>query len=110
MPVSFELEGQQFTALNGGPQFKFTEAVSFTVSCNDQAEVDYYWDCLSEGGEPRQCGWVKDRFGLFWQITPVRLIELMNDPDPDVAARVATTMMSMEKFDIARIERAAKGT
>jgi len=109
LTVSFELEGLQFTALNGGSQFRFTEAVSFTVSCNDQAEVDYYWDCLSEDGEPRQCGWVKDRFGLFWQITPVRLIELMNDPDPDIAARVATTMMSMDKFDIAGIERAAKG-
>jgi predicted 3-demethylubiquinone-9 3-methyltransferase (glyoxalase superfamily) len=82
MTASFELEGQPFTALNGGPHFKFTEAISFVVSCKTQAEVDELWDKLSEGGQTQQCGWLKDKFGLSWQITPVALMELMSDPDP----------------------------
>lgn len=106
LTIRFELFGQQFVALNFPSDFKFTEAVSFVVDCKDQAEVDYYWDCLSEGGEPRDCGWVKDRFGVFWQITPTRLIELMSDPNPAIAARAATAMMTMQKIDIAALERA----
>ncbi|HAI31952.1 MAG TPA: hypothetical protein DCM48_20900, partial [Thalassospira sp.] len=106
LTIRFELFGQQFVALNFPSDFKFTEAVSFVVDCKDQAEVDYYWDCLSDGGEPRDCGWVKDRFGVFWQITPTRLIELMSDPNPAIAARAATAMMTMQKIDIAALERA----
>lgn len=106
LTIGFELFGQQFTALNYPSDFKFTEAVSFVVDCKDQAEVDYYWDCLSEGGEPRDCGWVRDKFGVFWQITPTRLIDLMTDPDPNIAARAATAMMTMQKIDIARLEQA----
>ncbi|WP_430473706.1 VOC family protein [Thalassospira lucentensis] len=108
LTIGFELEGQKFTAFNFPSDFKFTEAVSFVVSCKDQAEVDHYWDRLSEGGEPRDCGWVKDRFGVFWQITPTRLIDLMTDPDPNIAARAATSMMTMQKIDIATLERAVK--
>lgn len=106
LTIRFELFGQQFVALNFPSDFKFTEAVSFVVNCKDQAEVDYYWDCLSDGGEPRDCGWVKDRFGVFWQITPTRLIELMSDPNPAIAARAASAMMTMQKIDIAALERA----
>ncbi|AXO13055.1 MULTISPECIES: VOC family protein [Thalassospira] len=106
LTIGFELFGQSFTAFNFPTDFKFTEAVSFVVDCKDQAEVDYYWDCLSDGGQPRDCGWVKDRFGVFWQITPTRLIELMSDPNPAIAARAATAMMTMQKIDIAALERA----
>ncbi len=106
LTIGFELFGQQFTALNYPSDFTFTEAVSFVVDCTDQAEVDYYWDCLSDGGEPRDCGWVRDRFGVFWQITPTRLVELMTDPDPDIATRAATAMMTMQKINIAALERA----
>ena len=108
LTIGFELFGRKFTAFNFPTDFKFTEAVSFVVDCKDQAEVDYYWDCLSEGGEPRDCGWIRDRFGVFWQITPTRLIELMTDSDPDVAARAATAMMTMQKIDIAALERAVQ--
>ena len=107
MVVSFELDGQPFTALNGGPHYTFTEAVSFTVECADQAEVDRYWETLSEGGEQGQCGWLKDRFGLSWQIVPARLTELLGDPDRARAQRVMTAMLGMRKIEIAELEAAA---
>jgi predicted 3-demethylubiquinone-9 3-methyltransferase (glyoxalase superfamily) len=107
MVVSFELDGRPFTALNGGPEFTFTEAVSFQVECADQAEVDRYWETLSEGGEQGPCGWVKDRFGLSWQIVPTRLYELLRDPDAERAQRVMTAMLGMGKIEIAGLEAAA---
>lgn len=108
--ASFELEGVEFTALNGGPHFKFSEAVSFLVHCADQAETDYYWDKLIEGGgEHSQCGWLKDRFGVSWQVTPTILLQRMSDPDPIKAGRVAQAMMKMTKIDIAKIEEAYRG-
>jgi predicted 3-demethylubiquinone-9 3-methyltransferase (glyoxalase superfamily) len=107
MTVSFELNGQEFLALNGGPEYKFTEAVSFQVFCEDQDEVDRYWDALSEGGEPGPCGWLKDRFGLSWQIVPTRLTELLRDPDPGRAQRAMQAMLGMKKLEIAELERAA---
>jgi predicted 3-demethylubiquinone-9 3-methyltransferase (glyoxalase superfamily) len=109
MTASFELEGQQFTALNGGPHFKFTEAISFVVSCETQAEVDELWDKLSEGGQTQQCGWLKDKFGLSWQITPVALMELMSDPDPERSRRVMEAMLQMTKIDIAKLRQAYEG-
>jgi predicted 3-demethylubiquinone-9 3-methyltransferase (glyoxalase superfamily) len=109
MTASFELEGQPFTALNGGPHFKFTEAVSFFVSCETQAEVDELWDKLSEGGQTQQCGWLKDKFGLSWQIIPVALMELMNDPDPEKSRRVMESMLQMTKIDIAKLRQAYEG-
>jgi predicted 3-demethylubiquinone-9 3-methyltransferase (glyoxalase superfamily) len=108
MVVSFELEGQEFTALNGGPEFSFTEAVSFLVHCDSQEEVDYFWNALtSDGGEESQCGWLKDRFGLSWQIIPDRLMELLGDPDPGRSQRAMQSMLQMQKIDIATLERAA---
>jgi predicted 3-demethylubiquinone-9 3-methyltransferase (glyoxalase superfamily) len=104
--VEFELNGQKFSALNGGPLFTFNESVSFVVQCADQAEVDYYWDRLGDGGTESQCGWLKDRFGLSWQVVPVRFFELMADPDPAKVARVTRAMMTMTKFDVAALERA----
>ena len=111
MTVAFELDGQAFTALNGGPVFKFTEAVSFVVDCASQDEVDYYWNKLGEGGDPaaQQCGWLKDRYGLSWQIVPRRLVELLSDPDPEKSGRVMQAMMPMKKIDIAALERAGNG-
>ena len=109
MTASFELEGQQFTALNGGPHFKFTEAISFFVSCQTQAEVDKLWDKLSEGGQTQQCGWLKDKFGLSWQIIPVALMELMSDPDPERSRRVMEAMLQMTKIDIAKLRQAYDG-
>lgn len=110
MTLSFELEGQPFTALNAGPHFKFNEAVSFVVDCKSQDEVDYYWTKLIEGGgQPSQCGWLKDKFGLSWQITPTALIELVTDSDPAKAGRAMAAMMQMTKIDIAKIQEAAKG-
>jgi predicted 3-demethylubiquinone-9 3-methyltransferase (glyoxalase superfamily) len=106
MTASFELEGQQFTALNGGPRFRFSEAISFVVSCGTQAEVDELWERLSEGGETQRCGWLKDRFGLSWQIVPVVLIELLSDPDPEKSRRVMEAMMQMTKIDIAKLRQA----
>ena len=100
MTVAFELEGQSFTALNGGPHFKFTEAISFVVHCQTQVEVDGYWEQLSAGGAEVQCGWVKDKFGLSWQIVPTVLPELLGDPDPKKAGRVMQAMMTMKKLDI----------
>lgn len=110
LTVDFELDGFKVTGLNAGPQFKFTEAVSFVIDCADQAEVDYYWDKLiAGGGEPSMCGWLKDRFGLSWQVTPTVLPRLIQDPDPVKAGRVMQAMMQMRKIDIATIEAAAKG-
>jgi predicted 3-demethylubiquinone-9 3-methyltransferase (glyoxalase superfamily) len=110
MVVTFEIAGQRFMALNGGPQFQFTEAVSLFVSCRDQAEVDFYWERLTEGGKAGQCGWLKDRYGLSWQIIPKALIELMNDPDPVGSARVMQAMLGMNKIDIAALRAAHAGT
>ena len=111
MTIEFELEGQKFVGLNGGPLFKFNEAVSFIVNCETQEEVDYFWNQLSEGGDPRaqQCGWLKDKFGLSWQITPKRLMELMGDPDKEKAHRVANAMLKMHKIVIADLEKAYNG-
>ena len=108
MVVSFELDGEEFTALNGGPQFNFTEAVSFLVRCESQDEVDYFWNALTaDGGEESQCGWLKDRFGLSWQIIPNRLMELLGDPDPGRSQRAMQAMLQMQKIDVATLERAA---
>ena len=107
MTVSFELNGQEFLALNGGPEFTFTEAVSFQVFCEDQDEVDRYWNALSDGGEEGPCGWLKDRFGLSWQIVPTRLMELLSDPDKERAQRAMQAMLGMKKIEIAELERAA---
>jgi predicted 3-demethylubiquinone-9 3-methyltransferase (glyoxalase superfamily) len=106
MTVTFELDGQEFSALNGGPEFKFNEAISFYVHCQDQAEVDYYWEKLCDGGEEGQCGWLKDRFGVSWQIVPNALGELMGDPDPEKANRVTQALLQMKKLDIAALRRA----
>ncbi|HUB21283.1 MAG TPA: VOC family protein [Streptosporangiaceae bacterium] len=109
MLVEFELNGQKFSALNGGPQFTFNEAVSIVVPCADQAEVDYYWDGLSGGGQEIACGWLKDRYGLCWQIVPAVFFEMIADPDPAKAARVMQAMMGMTKFDLAGLEQAYAG-
>ena len=109
MVVNFELNGQEFTALNGGPNFKFTEAISFVVNCETQEEVDYLWEKLTDGGEEVQCGWLKDKFGLSWQIVPTKLGELMGDPDPVKAQRVTQAMLQMEKLDIAGLQLAYEG-
>jgi predicted 3-demethylubiquinone-9 3-methyltransferase (glyoxalase superfamily) len=109
MAVEFELNGQQFVALNGGPQFKFTEAISFQIPCADQAEVDYYWSRLSEGGQEVACGWLKDRYGLSWQVIPTVLIDMISDPDPEKASRATSAMLSMTKFDIAELQQAYQG-
>ena len=107
MTVGFELDGQRFTALNGGPGFTFNEAISFEVECADQAEVDRYWSALSDGGEEGPCGWLKDRYGVSWQIIPKRLNELVADPDTEKAQRVMAAMLKMGKIDVAELERAA---
>ena len=107
MTVNFEIEGLEFVALNGGPEFTFDEAISFQVNCDSQAEVDHFWNALSEGGQQGPCGWLKDRFGLSWQIVPTRFNELMSDPDPDKVQRVMKAMLGMSKLDIAELERAA---
>ena len=104
--VSFELDGQEFTALNGGPHFRFSEAVSFLVPCKNQEEVDEYWERLSDGGEEGPCGWLKDRYGLSWQVVPDRLIELLGDPDPERSQRAFQAMMQMRKIDIRALEDA----
>jgi predicted 3-demethylubiquinone-9 3-methyltransferase (glyoxalase superfamily) len=110
MGVRFELEGQEFTGLNAGPEFKFTEAISFYVNCKDQAEVDELWAKLSAGaGEESRCGWVKDRFGLWWQVIPEALPRLMGDKDPVKAKRVVDAMLKMKKIDVAELERAHAG-
>ena len=107
MTVSFELDGVPYIALNGGPEYTFNEAVSFQISCEDQDEVDHYWKALSEGGEEGPCGWLKDRFGLSWQVVPSVLPELLGDPDPDRAQRAMKAMLSMSKLDIEELRRAA---
>jgi predicted 3-demethylubiquinone-9 3-methyltransferase (glyoxalase superfamily) len=111
MTVAFELNGQSFTALNGGPQFKFNEAVSFQIMCRTQEEVDHYWNKLSEGGDPKaqQCGWLKDKFGLSWQVVPTVLMKLMSDPDRQKSGRAMEAMLQMKKLDIAALERAYSG-
>jgi predicted 3-demethylubiquinone-9 3-methyltransferase (glyoxalase superfamily) len=109
MTVSFELDGQKVVALNGGPDFTLTEAFSFAVSCETQDEVDSYWETLSEGGEEGPCGWLKDKFGLSWQIVPTALPRLLSDPDPEKAQRVMAAMLEMKKIDIETLERAAEG-
>jgi predicted 3-demethylubiquinone-9 3-methyltransferase (glyoxalase superfamily) len=107
MTVAFELEGLPFTALNGGPHFKFTEAISFVVHCQTQDEVDFYWEKLSADGGEVQCGWLKDKYGLSWQVVPDVLLELLGDPDPKKAARVAQAMFKMKKLDIRGLQQAA---
>ena len=109
MTVSLEIAGQRFTLLNGGPYFKFTEAVSFVVDCKDQAEVDRYWAALLEGGQASQCGWLKDRFGLSWQIVPADLMQVLNGPDPEGAKRATQAMLKMIKLDIGELRKAYAG-
>jgi predicted 3-demethylubiquinone-9 3-methyltransferase (glyoxalase superfamily) len=110
MAVEFEIGGQKFTALNGGPLFKFTEAISFQVHCDDQAEVDYFWKKLTEGGTEGPCGWLKDKYGLSWQIVPRVLYEMLLDQDHTKSQRVTKAFMQMKKFDIAELKRAYAGT
>jgi predicted 3-demethylubiquinone-9 3-methyltransferase (glyoxalase superfamily) len=106
MTIKFQLAGQEFVALNGGPHFKFTEAISLLVNCDSQKEVDELWGKLTAGGEEVQCGWLKDKFGLSWQIVPTRLFELMQDPDPAKSKRVTEAMLQMKKIDVGRLEQA----
>ena len=108
LTVDFELDGQRFTALNGGPQFKFTEAISLVVNCDTQEEIDYFWEKLSEGGQQVECGWLKDKFGLSWQVTPSNWAELLQG-DIQKTDRVMKAVMQMKKLDIAEMEKAAKG-
>jgi predicted 3-demethylubiquinone-9 3-methyltransferase (glyoxalase superfamily) len=107
MSVSFELDGQRFIALNGGPDFKFNEAISLEVDCESQEEVDKYWNALTEGGEEGPCGWLKDKYGVSWQIVPRVLTELISDPDQAKAQRVMAAMLKMQKIEVAELERAA---
>ncbi len=109
LTVEFELEGQQFLGLNGGPQFKFNEAISFQVYCETQDEIEHFWSRLSEGGEEGDCGWVKDRFGVSWQVVPAVLLRMLTDPDAAKVQRVTRAFMQMRKFDIAALERAFEG-
>jgi predicted 3-demethylubiquinone-9 3-methyltransferase (glyoxalase superfamily) len=110
MTVEFTANGQRFLALNGGPEFKFNEAVSFIIHCENQEEIDYYWTKLTEnGGEPGPCGWLKDKYGVSWQVTPDRLDEMVSDPDPAKAQRAMTAMLKMGKLDIAALEKAYAG-
>jgi predicted 3-demethylubiquinone-9 3-methyltransferase (glyoxalase superfamily) len=109
MSVTFELEGQRFIALNGGPHYQFSPAISFFVPCDTQAEVDHYWDKLSEGGEPMRCGWLKDKYGLTWQIVPKALGEMLQDKDAARATRVMNAMMQMVKIDVPALEQAYNG-
>ena len=109
MTIAFQLDGQEFTALNGGPHFKFTEAVSLVVHCETQEEVDYFWERLSEGGQKVECGWLKDKFGLSWQIVPDVLLELLQDSDSQRSQRVMKAMLQMKKLDIEQLKQAAEG-
>jgi predicted 3-demethylubiquinone-9 3-methyltransferase (glyoxalase superfamily) len=109
MAVEFEIEGQRFVGLNGGPQFKFDEAISFQIHCKDQAEIDYYWSRLAEGGKEVACGWLKDKFGLSWQVVPSELFEMLSSGDAAKAERVTAAFMKMKKFDIAKLRRAYEG-
>ena len=110
MTVEFELDGTRIVGINGGPQFSFDEAFSFQIDCADQAEVDYFWDALTEGGEESQCGWCKDRFGLSWQVVPEGMAEFFNNPDPARAQRGMQAMLGMKKIDVAALRAAADGT
>jgi predicted 3-demethylubiquinone-9 3-methyltransferase (glyoxalase superfamily) len=110
LTVDFVLDGQELTAINAGPEFTFSEAVSFLIECADQEEVDHYWSKLTDGGEESVCGWLKDRYGLSWQVVPSRMMELITDPDRATADRVMRAMMGMRKIDIAAIEMAANQT
>jgi len=107
MTIAFEIEGQEFIALNGGPQFKFTPAVSFVINCDTQEEVDDFWDKLSAGGRTDRCGWLTDKFGLSWQVVPKTLVELIRDPDPARSKRVMEAMLQMTKIDIPTLKKAA---
>ena len=109
MAVEFEIDGQRFAALNGGPQFKFTEAISFQVHCDDQQEVDYFWEKLTEGGQEIACGWLKDKYGLSWQIVPEELFRMLMDPDAGKVKRVTRAFMQMTKFDLAELKQAFDG-
>lgn len=110
LTISFEIEGQRFMALNGGPEFNFTNAISFMVNCETQQEIDYYWDHLLEGGEAEQCGWLKDKFGVSWQIIPSIIAELMQDKDPERSRRVMSALLSMVKLDIDLLKKAYNNT
>ena len=109
LTVDFVLDGQRVTAINGGPEFRFDEAISLLIDCKDQEEVDYYWSKLSEGGEEGPCGWLKDRYGLSWQVVPAGMIELLNDPDHDRGVRAMKAMLGMKKLDVAALQAAADG-
>jgi predicted 3-demethylubiquinone-9 3-methyltransferase (glyoxalase superfamily) len=109
MTVEFDLDGERFVGINGGPEFTFSEAVSFQITCEDQADVDYYWEQLTDGGEEGHCGWLKDKFGLSWQVVPGGMDELFADPDPKRAQRAMQAMFSMKKLDIAALQAAADG-
>jgi predicted 3-demethylubiquinone-9 3-methyltransferase (glyoxalase superfamily) len=109
LTVDFVLDGQEYTAINGGPQFTFNEAVSLLINCEDQEEVDYYWAKLTDGGQEGPCGWLKDRYGLSWQVCPIALIDLVNDPDPQRSKRAMEAMFQMKKLDIAALQAAADG-
>lgn len=109
MNVTFELNGQRFIALNGGPMYDFTPAISFFVKCETQEEVDYYWEKLTDGGSEEQCGWLKDKYGLSWQIIPTRLGELLGDPDREAANRALQAMLQMQKIEISKLEQAFAG-
>jgi predicted 3-demethylubiquinone-9 3-methyltransferase (glyoxalase superfamily) len=109
LTVDFELDGQEYTAINGGPEFTFTEAISLAINCADQDEVDYYWDKLTDGGQEVQCGWLKDRYGLSWQVVPEGMIEILNDPDTSRGARAMQAMFGMKKLDVAALRAAADG-
>ncbi len=106
LTIAFQLEGQDFIALNGGPIFKFNEAISLSVDCKSQTEVDDLWEKLSDGGQKSQCGWLKDKFGLSWQVVPSALVEMLQDPDPEKSKRVMAAMMQMGKIDIAKLKQA----
>jgi predicted 3-demethylubiquinone-9 3-methyltransferase (glyoxalase superfamily) len=106
MTAVFELDGQEFVALNGGPHFPFTEAVSFVVNCETQDEIDYFWEKLSAGGQEIECGWLRDKFGLSWQIVPTRLSQMLQDPDPEKTNRVMQAVLQMKKLDLKRLEQA----
>ncbi|MGQ9426577.1 VOC family protein [Gilvimarinus sp. F26214L] len=108
MTASFEIEGMEFTALNGGPLFRFNESISFVINCADQDEVDYYWERLLEGGEAQQCGWLKDRFGVSWQVVPTELMDLLNNSDPATKGRVVSAMLKMIKLDLPALRQAAE--
>ena len=107
--VTFYLDGQEFLGLNAGPAFKFTEAISLMINCDGQEEIDYYWNKLTEGGEEGPCGWLKDKFGLSWQVVPVQLIEMLKDPDPVKTSRVTAAYLRMQKFDLKKLQQAFTG-